>query len=1670
MGFSLKKLAEEVIAQVNPWDSGKTAQTVRQARQAAPAVTVRQQAPQPPQQAPSYGKGLTGVVNRARDVVDANTAQDRYKRVAQNRPEIDKTIQDDIRNNLNQVKNNALGVRNTVDKNLTNAVNVARDQVDANTQADRTRRLSTAQPEMYTDQQRAKGIAERSINNNVAERGVNFVRSAAEGMASGPLALGRGLGNAAAMMSGDYKRAQESEKINRDITDQANAQMWKIVRDPNSSQAQKDHATKVLNIQAPQGMQELRAKIASENDPRRLAAAAADTALTVGTAGLAGATKQGVNTAYKGAKATQLATGATLKQATNAGVKAGVKNFATNTAKTAASGAGAGFAGAYTVDPNATLKQGLTGAVQGGVGGAVLPAVFMGPSYIKPTIKAGAQQVPKIVNKAGQSIDDVFNGVRQAYDGLPSKQGGFVANPLNKGDDIAPIGKPPKTEGVAPKPPKTDPLESLNAEAKDIKTRTIKTADGKNEYVAQLGNKVTDRVGRETGFKATATSPNFKSEGEMQKWISKNIDNQPSAPKTEGVAPEKFPGLVDEIMAAPNAQVAMSAAKNRGIDLQLSDSVLNSIQKDRATALDIVNSSVTKPEYRSNYINQNKQLFETVDEIGGGNGDVKNPYFVNYGNYGEKTGRKLTVEFPSSKDGGEIKVLNAEDGQLMTIPYDTAVKMFGTTDQKILAKKIVNGKLDTTTPPKPVAPKSAPIEKTPNPTVTAIEEAGAKIRPVKQVPEKPPIASPEKPVKSPIDNPPEQFDELPVSHTKKVGLLDKAFRSTRSIIERQGKTGKELSGMLQKQRDVKELYVRDLEKRIPTVQKLKDKEYSNFVDATQGLAKPANAKIEKAVAEWKAIHPEIRDRAVKAGLDVGDLGETYYPHFIDYDKVFKDNNTYNQAINHIVKTGQAESREEAIKLLGYARDISRNRQFGNLEASRIVDIPFYDKSKQSLGVYLQGSADRITKTEIFGKNDEIALKKIANIGVEGGDTEAAKNAFDIAVGAKQYNPTSSKISGAVRKYTTVTRLGLGALTNISQNVNTGVVTGHMRTLGAVMKQLSPKTRQWAADTGVISDAVLNDLKHGTGYETFGSTKAGKAVNLITAPGFKQVESLNRKIAATAGRDYGLRLAQKGDEKTLRKLGVTGEIKNNTLTDEQQVQVARKVVEKTQFKVDPQDLPGWADTPGGKLVAQFRTFSYNQGKFFSNEVLKPLAKGNVMPLARVMAALPLGYALYETRRMIDGRPEEENNVKKGLASFQKIGGAGLALDIYQQLNPVGSKYLPSDRRVSMATGALGGPTVGTLSNMVGSISEAIQRKRTPDDESRLDGKIAVGNTGESYTDLTALSRFGLQQIPIVGTPMANRLIPYKKQSDADTGKTSNTATKNPGDGVAKASSTSQLTYDDAIAIQKKEYGGKYADYTEAEIKELAKTDGEAKQYLGSLEATKKAFGSDKELPEGLHPSAAKVYQTENRLTDEGKTKWNAKESNDQYIKDTLKNWNNGEEVPVTNEIAKAWADYEKKRLEGKISNLEMNKEKKAVLRKAYSSVLNEDEKGYYNVPDKDIISGLEQGLVTQESLKKAMNIDALLVSKGLIASSGFGKTVWNALGLNAPKSPTAKTTGTSKARTSKAKSTKVKTSKAKTGGKTATKKGKYNYNLFMFGDAPTKSKSLRELVKKASAKA
>jgi hypothetical protein len=887
---------------------------------------------------------------------------------------------------------------------------------------------------------------------------------------------------------------------------------------------------------------------------------------------------------------------------------------------------------------------------------------------------------------------------------------------------------------------------------------------------------------------------------------------------------------------------------------------------------------------------------------------------------------------------------------------------------------------------------------------------------------------------------------LPEINTNKVGGLQKAFRSTRSIIERQGEAGKQLGGLLQKARDDKEIYLARLQKAMPNLTQLargkalaiNNKEFENFVDATQGLAQPMNDKVRKAIGEWQAIHPTIRQRAVDAGLDVGDLGPNYYPHFIDYDTIFKDKNKFNQAINHLVETNQAPTQEEAIKLLGYARDVSRNREFGNLEASRLVDLPFYDKTPNSLISYLNGSANRITHTETLGKGDENALKLIAQAGQEGFDTEAMKNAYDIAAGAKNYNPTTDKVSRNIRQYITTTRLGLGALTNVSQNVNTGIVTGHLRTMNSMVKQLDPKTREFVQDTGVISDAILNTMRSQQG-DTFSQKFFGKALQKITAPGFGAVEKFNRSVSATAGRDYALRLAQKGDEKTLRGLGVTGPIKDKTLSIDQQVQAARKIVEKTQFKVDAQDLPGWVDSPGGKLVAQFRTFSYNQQKFFLNEIINPIKSGNLMPAARLLAALPLGYGLYEARRRIDGRPTEENQDKVVLATFQKVGGAGISTDLLSSVNPLGSKYLPSDRRGQMVAGALGGPAVGVGLQGVGAISDLVQRKNTPQDESRLEGKVAVGNTGETYTDATPAARFAVSQVPIVGTPIKNRLLPYKKESEADSG-------------VAKVGAEA-LPMDEKA---KKEIYNAAFNNTEGKAFMKLKNDQERKDQYPELykqyEAMKKRFSNSEgskpknvdKLPTGLKEEVTNFFDKSAKLTTEGRETWIKSKAEGEAAKLTARAKKlvpeGYPELPNTNRVAEMYAKYKAAEESGKLTGTRLNKEKIKFLREAYKSELDDNDKFWIDdATDDDIFTAIDNGELSPEQMDKLINLDNLTVK--LRGKKSFGSKLRNKLGYEDTQAP---------------------------GSSSGKKKlGKLDYNLYGMSDRLSKEQSLRSMLKKAT---
>lgn len=574
----------------------------------------------------------------------------------------------------------------------------------------------------------------------------------------------------------------------------------------------------------------------------------------------------------------------------------------------------------------------------------------------------------------------------------------------------------------------------------------------------------------------------------------------------------------------------------------------------------------------------------------------------------------------------------------------------------------------------------------------------------------------------------------------------KHFISVSGELSRQGKSGQEIANRLGKAEARSETGQAQFLRKIPTVAKLKGANFSNFVDTLDNLSaakssaersnilKGLDGTTRQAVKEWSAAIPDIRNQALKAGIDVGDLGKYYFPR--NYAELLKTNKGIEAAAKQLVKSGQAKDMGEAIQTLQFMKR-KYSSPFGHFENSRTVDLPGgYDKTRNTMVNYIAGAFNKIGHAEQFGPKGEIANKLIGNIGAEGRNADRALRNYQIATGNFEYhNPGVAATASKIRTFQRVTKLGLSSILNATQSTNTAAETGILRTAKAAFKQLSKSDREYIDHTGVVIDSVLNDLREQVGAASKSKSALGKVFN---APGFGAVEKFNRGVAAVAGRDWANSLAAKGDAKSIsilrNKLGIEGDI-GKTLTPAQQVQAGRKVVELTQFKTGPKDLPGWADSPMGKVVAQFRTFSYKQTGFVYNELIKEAVKGNPLPLARFIAVgVPVGIVAGGVRNELGGKPFYGNT--KGQSWTKKLLGA-----TYQGSSNVGGLGLggnavflaqnaKSPSITSYVAGDIGGPTIGLVASL-----------------------IQAGN------NKTKLERLGLSQVPVGGPYLRTKFTPY-----------------------------------------------------------------------------------------------------------------------------------------------------------------------------------------------------------------------------------------------------------------------------------------------------------------------
>jgi hypothetical protein len=468
------------------------------------------------------------------------------------------------------------------------------------------------------------------------------------------------------------------------------------------------------------------------------------------------------------------------------------------------------------------------------------------------------------------------------------------------------------------------------------------------------------------------------------------------------------------------------------------------------------------------------------------------------------------------------------------------------------------------------------------------------------------------------------------------------------------------------------------------------------------------------------------------------MRENYLPHIVDIEKL-KTNRT--AAIDHFIATGQMQ-KDTAAKFVddiingAEVGDTYRKyfpnvlpKKYGNLETARLLDWSpealRYDK--KLLPDYFEAAGKRIQGALTFGANNELVNKILEGVAKEGGNTSLAEDIIGRNLGYKQDPQYVRQASGVLRQVQGAMKLGLSAISNATQSVNTATTFGIRRTFKNIISALTdPASKQFTERTGAVLEQTMKDMQD----EISGTGPLSK----VTAPAFSFVERLNRTIAANTGKDFAQDMFNKllknttdaNTIKSLEKMGidVASALKKGSLSPEDLVTAGQRAVDLTQFKVDPIDMPPLWASSGAKILTQFKNFAYQQGKFIINEVGAEAKNGNFAPLTRylILGAI-VGEPFADIKAWIRGK-ERPTGAARVVDNMQQVGGLGIISDAVKAV----------DGGTSRIASFIMGPTVSDAVNLTSNIGSASKGKPLP------------------------LAKQAVNAIPIVGGPIANRVFP------------------------------------------------------------------------------------------------------------------------------------------------------------------------------------------------------------------------------------------------------------------------------------------------------------------------
>jgi hypothetical protein len=454
---------------------------------------------------------------------------------------------------------------------------------------------------------------------------------------------------------------------------------------------------------------------------------------------------------------------------------------------------------------------------------------------------------------------------------------------------------------------------------------------------------------------------------------------------------------------------------------------------------------------------------------------------------------------------------------------------------------------------------------------------------------------------------------------------------------------------------------------------IKDKDFEHLWNVVESEEAPRHPDFEKAANELRALNREVQQAVVREGvtLEIFDraTGRPRYVPFPKDPKPFYMPRIYDE---EVFQHG-AKKREQILEMLMKKHGISRfeaelmldrknNREtplVGNIERAREFDVEGYEKTAHAYMKYLEGAAEVIARSRVFGQFRGKLNEKVSRINSMEGRRDV-NEILDTLLARNHFMKGPRDLVRFASDWTSIMKMPFSAIKMIAHLPKAAVVTNTRSFARALEKVVTdyPQAYREAIESGAALHQFRVDMLRDYGVN---QNIGGRILRLYQVP---EVDILGRVLSDQTARQYMIHYALPDliqnpqsfyrrmlkEHLILTDAEIDRAIENKEWDKASLNKAGNRLAAKSQGTWDPTELPvGWRAVPKDKagqlLAAMVRTstmlkgYIYKNGVFFRDMLWNETRKGNFRPLIPFVVIFPvLGELIEDLTQAARGNPK------------------------------------------------------------------------------------------------------------------------------------------------------------------------------------------------------------------------------------------------------------------------------------------------------------------------------------------------------------------------------------------------------------------------------------------------